>query len=76
MLMFLLAELLAPGHPSEVLATGRYRTEGANERIAHRACEGAHRQWAHTALDVAHAAPNVVRAAGRFPRTSHVQHPI
>ena len=43
--------------------------QGASERLARRARERAHQQWAH-------AAPNVVCAAGRFPRTSHEQHPI
>ena len=66
-----LTNLLVPGRPFGALASGRYLTKEANERIGHRAREGAHQQWPRVAPDITHAAPNVVRAAGRFPCASH-----
>jgi hypothetical protein len=60
----------------DLLALGRCHAEGVNERKASWAREGAHQQWARATPDIAHAAPNVVSVVGRFPRASHVQHPI
>jgi hypothetical protein len=38
-----------------------------NGRLSRWARGGAHQQWPHTVPDVAHAAPNVVHTASRFP---------
>jgi hypothetical protein len=40
--IYIKTDLLAPGRPFGVLASGRYHAEGANKRIARRAHEGAH----------------------------------
>ena len=62
-------DLLPPRCSSKAVASGCCCVEGAIERIAHRARDGAHQQWATAAPDVAHAAPDVVHAAGRcIPR--------
>jgi hypothetical protein len=45
--------------------------QGVSERLARRA-----RSQAHQQPDVARAALDVAHATGRFPRESHVQHPI